>query len=151
MSVCTFIASNHPLLEVRPPQDYPLLINLDNGTVFDGDADDNYFLLAFEDVKLYTDMTYAVCLQWNYTAGRAEEILKYIKFALQNTDCVELWHVWLTGYYEFEDRPYIHRKTIAIDELKCHDIRELDNAEIWNKPDRYYPARPSFYCLQIVR
>ena len=44
MSVCTFIASDCPLKEAAPVQDYPLEINLDNGQIYDGDADDNYSL-----------------------------------------------------------------------------------------------------------
>jgi len=51
MSVCTFIASDCPLKEAAPVQDYPLEINLDNGQIYDGDADDNYFLLPFADVR----------------------------------------------------------------------------------------------------
>lgn len=50
MSVCTFIASDFPLKEVSPVQDYPLEINLDDGQIYDGDADDNYSLLPFTDV-----------------------------------------------------------------------------------------------------
>ena len=151
MSVCTFIASNYPLPEVKPLHDYPTVISLNNGTISDGGADDNFTLSAFRDSELYTDLRYAVSLQWNYSEGRAKEILKYIKTALEYTEMVELWHVWLLDYYEFEDRPYIHRKTISIDQLKCDDLKEIDSAVIWNKPDRCYPDRPSFYCLKIVR
>lgn len=151
MSTCTFIASDHPLPEVKPSHDYPTVINLDNGTIYDGGADDNFFLSNFREAELYTNLRYAVSLQWRYTSGRAEEILKYIKKALEYTEVVELWHVWLLEYYEFEDRPYIHRKTIPIDQLKIDDIRAIDDADIWNKPDRHYPDRPSFYCLRIVR
>ena len=35
MSVCTFIASDFPLKEVSPVQDYPLEINLDDGQIYD--------------------------------------------------------------------------------------------------------------------
>ena len=34
MSVCTFIASELPLTEVVPVQDYPLEINIDDGTIY---------------------------------------------------------------------------------------------------------------------
>lgn len=51
MSVCTFIASNCPLAEVAPEKEYPIAINLDNGTFDDGGADDNYFFLPFRDVS----------------------------------------------------------------------------------------------------
>lgn len=151
MSTCTFFAADCPLETAAPSQEYPLHIDLDNGTVNDGGADDNYFLLPFPDAKTYTDKTHAVCLEWNYTPGRANRLIPYIKNALQHTDAVELWHVWLMDYWEFEDRPVIHRQTVAADALTAGQIRDLDAAEIWNKPDRQYPERPSFYCLTVTR
>ena len=47
MSACKFIASDIPLTEFVPSQDYPRYINIDNGTIYDGGADDNYFLTSF--------------------------------------------------------------------------------------------------------
>ena len=151
MSVCTFIASDCPLKEVAPMKDYPLEINIDNGTIYDGGADDNYFLLPFSDVSDYTNKKYAVYLEWNYTDGRAEQILNYMREALKKTEFIELWHVWLMDYYEYEDSPVIHKRTISIEEMTIRDIREWDNSEIWNKPDKQLPSRPSFYCLVITR
>ena len=150
MSSCRFIASDMPLLEFAPSKDYPLEINIDNGTIYDGDADDNYFLISFASVKDYTDKNYGVFLEWNYTDGRAKLIIEYIKTALQKSDIIEFWHVWL-DYYEFENRPFIHKKTISIGELTTEHIKEIDNAKIWNTPDKMYPERPSFYCLTITR
>ena len=51
----------------------------------------------------------------------------------------------------FEDRPFVHRKTISIDELTIEHIKEIAIADTWNKPDKMYPQRPSFYCLTITR
>ena len=82
MSVCTFIASNCPLKEVEPEKEYSIEINLDNGTIDDGGADDNFFLLLFESVSDYTNKKYGVYLEWNYTDGRAEQILKYVSTIL---------------------------------------------------------------------
>ena len=151
MSVCTFLAADCPLATAAPSQNYPLHINLDNGTVEDGGADDNFFLLPFSEVKTYTEKPYAVCLEWHYTPGRAEQIIRYIQNALQHTDAVELWHVWLMDCWEFEERPVIHRKTVSPDALTPEQIREIDDAEIWNTPDKQYPDRPSFYCLTVTK
>ncbi len=151
MSVCTFIASDNPLKAVAPSKDYPISINIDNGTINDGGADDNYFLNNFADVENYTDKKYGVCLEWCYTDGRAKQLIGYIKAALQMANSVELWHVWLMDYYEFEDRPKIHRQTIPFEKLTINHIAEIDNAEIWNTPDKMYPDRPTFYCLTITR
>ena len=151
MSVCTFIASDAPLAEAAPVQDYPFEMNMDDGTIYDGGADDNYFLYFFQDVQNYTGRKNGVYLEWYYTEGRAENIIEYIKNALENTDSIELWHVWLMDCCEFEDRPVIHKRTVSIDELTAKHIREIDEAEIWNTPDPMYPNRPSFYCLEIKR
>lgn len=151
MSVCRFIASDTYLPEFAPSQNYPFEINIDNGIIFDGGADDNYFLISFENIGDYTDKKYGVYLEWNYTDGRAKQIIAYIKTALQKSDIIEFWHVWLMDYYEFEDRHFIHRKTISISDLTTEQIKEIDNAVIWNTPDKMYPGRPSFYCLTIKR
>ena len=58
MSNCIFIASDKPLHEVKPSQDYPLHINLDTGTISDGGADDNYSFLPFDEVDLYCKKKY---------------------------------------------------------------------------------------------
>ncbi len=151
MSTCVFIASDFPLKEYAPPRDYPIYINVDNGTIDDGGADDNYFLFPFPDVVDYTDKKYGVSLEWRYTDGRAKQIIDYIKNALQGTETVELWRAWLTIYDEYECRPFIHRKTVSFSELSAEHIKEINSADIWNTPDKRYPDRPSFYCLIITR
>jgi len=150
MSVCTFIAANCPLDEVRPSKEYPLEINIDEGTIFDGDADDNFALYKFFDVDDYMDKKYGVYLSWAYyMEGRAKLLLKYIEDALRHTDTVEVWHVWLNGgYYEYDERPIIKKKIIHIDEVNPEDIREIDSGEIWNE---YDSNRPIHYCLEILK
>ena len=128
-----------------------MVINFDNDTIDDGGADDNFFLFPFENVCDYTDKKYGVYLEWNYTDGRAVQVLNYIKNALKETDSVELWHVWLGDYYEYEDSPVIHKRTISIRQMTVEDIKVIDGADIWNKPDKQIPSRPSFYRLVITR
>ena len=151
MSVSTFIAADIPLQEVTPSKDYPVHIDIDNGAIDDGGADDNYFLLTLHDAFDYTDKKYGVYLEWYYTDGRAEQILKYMRAALEKTEQIELWHVWMGDYYEYEDSPAIHKRTISIREMTIQDIKEIDDADIWNKPDKQIPSRPSFYRLIITK
>lgn len=137
---------------MRPSQDHPLFVDVDNGTIYDGDVDDNFILHIFDDVQSYTDKKYGVYLEWTYyTDGRAKKILDYIKDILEHTDTVDIWHVWLTNYYEYDEQPVIHSRTISIKELSVKDIKKLENSEIWNNPDKRYPNRPSFYSLTINR
>jgi len=151
MSACRIIASDMPLTEFAPSQKYPLEINIDEGTIYDGGADDNYFLNTFANVQDYTKKKYGVHLEWQYTDGRAKQIVEYIKSALSKTDTIEFWLVWLMECYEFDERPFIHKKTVSIDELNTQHIKEIDRAVIWNTPDKMYPNRPSFYCLTVTR
>ena len=69
MSVCRLIAADIPLPEWRPSQEYPLEINIDEGTIYDGGADDNFFLHHFPYAEDYTGRAYGVSLEWNYTEG----------------------------------------------------------------------------------
>lgn len=151
MSVCTFIAADIPLQEMKPSKEYSVLIDIDKGIIEDGGTDDNFYLFSFPDVLDYSDKKYGVSLEWYYTDGRAEQILKYISEALKETESVELWHVWLMDYYEYEDSPVVHKRMISVQEMTVKDIYELDNADIWNGPDKNLPSRPSFYRLIVTR
>lgn len=95
MSACIFFASDAPLPGVFPPPEYDYLaINVDDGTIDDGGADDNFSLRTYPDSFLYTDKAFAVCLDWAYyTEGRARRLIDYIGSALKSAPCVELWHV----------------------------------------------------------
>lgn len=130
-------------------KEYPLAINLDEGTIYDGGADDNFHLYTFQDVQRYTDKKYGVYLEWNYTDGRAKKILEYIENALEYESTVEIWHVWLMDYYEYDESPVIQKCTVPFSDVTVDDIKEIDHAEIWNTPDKGRPHRPSFYCLVI--
>lgn len=151
MSVCIFIASDLPLSEHEPLREYPVRIDVDAGTVDDTGADDNYCLLDFADAEAYTGRQHGVRLEWNYyTDGRARELSEYIRRALEKVDSVELWKVWLDGHFEYEQRPFVHRKTVSVSELTTEMIRELAEASIFNTPDGEYPERTSAYCLRIT-
>lgn len=52
MSACIFFASDAPLPEVFPPPEYDYLaINVDDGTIGDGGADDNFALRTSQTVS----------------------------------------------------------------------------------------------------
>lgn len=151
MSACTFLAADVPLPTRAPTREYPLEINLDCGTVYDGGANDNFFLLPFGETGKYTAREHGVYLEWYVTAGRAEQVVQYIADALRETDAVELWRVWLGEFYEYEESPVIRRQVISAEELRAEDVLEVAGAEIWNRPDRHHPDRPSFYRLTVKK
>ncbi len=149
MSVCRIIASDTPLTEHVPSALHPLSINAD--WCVGGCEDDEYSLFAYSNVRAFSCKEYGVRLEWEYTVGRAGRIVEYIKDVLTRVESVEFWLAWEMDYYEFEDRPFVHRKTITADEITVDHIREIDSAKIWNTPDKMYPDRPSFYCLTVTR
>ncbi len=149
MSVCTLLAANDPLPKVIPEKEYPVYYNVDTNIIDDGGADDNYCLLPFEDVKSYSDKQYGVSLEWEYfTEGRGKRIIDYINEALLYTDSVEIWHVWLSDYWEYDERPFIHKEQKTIDKLTVEDIKRIDDALIWDKQG---DKRPHFYCIEITK
>ena len=145
-------ASHFPLTEFASSQDYPIEINVDNGTIYDGGADDNYFLIPFLNVADYTDKKYGVYLEWDYTDGRAKQFIEYIKTALQKSNM--LLNSGMSGPWTImnlrTDLSFTEKQS-PFDELTKEHIKEIDNAVIWNTPDKMYPERPSFYCLTITR
>lgn len=151
MSVCTLIVSDAPLMTAAPSCDYPLVIHVDDQTIEDGEADDNFYLLHFSDSLCFTNKKYAVYLEWpKYTCGRANRLKDYIANALQDSDTVELWHIWLTDDLQFDNRPVIHDFEISIQNLTQEHIQWIDRAEIWNTPNQQNPNRPSFYRFTIT-
>ena len=42
---------------------------------------------------IYTEKPYRVYLEWDYTKGRAEKVIQYIREHLEHTSEVEIWHV----------------------------------------------------------
>ena len=104
-----------------------------------------FYLFQFLDVRHYTDKQNAVKLEWYvYTEGRGQRIIDYITAALEQTETVEIWHVWLSDY----DPPKMKRKSIKVGELTPEDIHEIDEAVIWT--DKYSDT-PTWYCLEVVK
>lgn len=146
MSVCLFLAADCAMQEVHPTKEYPLEINVDTGVIYDGNADDNYHLYLFPDVDRYTTKAYGMQLEWAYyTEGRALKLIEYIRDLLKQTECVELWQVWLG-----DDEAKVKTISVTSAELKPEDIQMVDQHELWKKPT-YLCDSPTYFCLRISR
>ena len=77
-------------------------------------------------------------------------LIEYISKALEDSKTIELWHIWLSDDFQFDNRPVIHDFEISIQDLTHEQLQWIDNAEIWNIPDHQNPNRPSFYRLTIT-
>ena len=147
MSVCTFIAADCELPEKEYPEGESFIdLDINAGTVYAGDGDDNFCLFNFDDVESYSDLSHGVVLEWNYcTVGRAEQIIKYIGAALEKSERVELWTVWLMAYYEYEDRPVIKKQELSFSDLTPEAILEFSKRDVWGNSK----IRPTYYCLSV--
>lgn len=164
MSAIFYIASDCPLKEVSNPHIKTLSVNealaigledipeqfLEPG--FDRDKpdvllwsditdtqsqlDDDFaiWLLGSSTEDIYTEKPYRVYLEWDYTKGRAEKVIQYIREHLEHTSEVEIWHVWLgNGVY-----PKIRKCTIPIGEFTADDLKELSDLEVCREPITHY-------------
>lgn len=68
---------------------------------------------------IYTEKKYQVGLEWDYSKGKAEKVIQYIKEQLKHTSEFEIWHAWV-GHGDY---PKIRKCTIPIDELTSDDLK----------------------------
>ena len=59
---------------------------------------------------------------------------------------IELWHVWLTGFCEYDERPYRKTMTVPICDLTIDDIKTVCEFDVWPSDK----ARPTDVCLVIT-
>ena len=164
MSAIIYIASDYPLKEVPNPHLKTLSVNealaigiedipeqlLEPG--FDRDKpdvllwsdtidtqsqlDDDFSIWPLDSSTedIYTEKPYRVYLEWDYTKGRAEKVIQYIREHLEHTSEVEIWHVWVGDGV----RPKIRNCTIALDEFTADDLKELSDLEVCQEPIPHY-------------
>jgi len=113
--------------------DREIKLNVFTKEISDGNFDDDFCIFSAEGAEgLKTDKKYKMFLEWyRYTDGRASEVIKYLKNNLENTDDIELWHIWL-GNDIIPNTKIIEKK---INELSAEDIHFLDGWEPWNEND----------------
>ena len=120
MSACIFFAADFNLPEKERPDGSILEIDFERGMV---------------------------SLEWSgFTPGRAEHLIEYIRAALEHCDRIELWHVWLTGFCEYDERPYRKTMTVPICDLTIDDIKTVCEFDVWPSDK----ARPTDVCLVIT-
>lgn len=163
MSSVFYMASNHPLKERPNPncktlsvhealamgmdvpefllepgvdRDKPDVLLWSDDLDTQGKLDDDFGIYTLDPSMddLYTAKNYRAALQWDYTDGRAEKVIQYIREHLEHTDELELWHVWV-GLDAF---PKIRRCLIPLEELTPADLKELSDLEVWKEPVTHY-------------
>lgn len=72
-------------------------------------------------------------------------VCTFIAAALDKSERVELWTVWLMDYYEYEDRPVIKRQELSFSDLTPETILEFSEKDVWDNNK----SRPTYYCLSV--
>lgn len=105
-------------------------IDPENGIWKDYEFDDDFSICPMEKSEdMLTQKKYCASLQWNnYTKGRAQRVICYIREILMNTPQVEIWHIWMGAAWP---PPRIRRMQIPVEKLVPEVLERLDAFEVW--------------------
>lgn len=112
-----------------------------DGTIDDGGEDDNFCIFPLESEASAGEIVYRAELQMTYTQGRARNVIEYIKRHLDKTDELELWKVWLGGYWGddgWEPEPKIIRRAVNLGALLPEDIEKFLQLDPYGNPMKQY-------------
>jgi len=106
-------------------------INIDTGVISDGDFDDDFNIwILDESLVLKSNKKYFAVLEWHrLTYVRADNIIKYIADTLENTDEVELWHIWLGAEDQYHS---LKTKRLPLSELTAEHIIQFEKLKPWD-------------------
>lgn len=124
------------LLEPGFDRDKPDVLLWSDDLDTQGKLDDDFAIYTLDPSMddVYTEKKYRAALEWDYTEGRAQKVMQYIREHLKHTEELELWHVWVG----LEAVPRIRRCPVSLDELVSDDLKELSDLEVWKEPVTHY-------------
>jgi hypothetical protein len=108
-------------------------------TIDDGGHDDNFAIRPLEKTAdIFSEKQYCVYLEWQFTEGRANRIIEYLKEHLAHTDSVEIWHIWMGHHDEYDYPPRIRNSEISKDKLSADVLKEITALAVWQEPITHY-------------
>ena len=115
-------------------------IDTETNTIDDGGLDDDFAILELDDTTedIYTHKQHRVYIEWNYSRGRAEKVISYIRSHLEQTDEIELWQAWLGNGANTK----IVKYAIQIEDLTSEVLERIDAAMVCEEA-------PTQYCVVI--
>lgn len=115
--------------------------DLDNGTIDDGDFDDDYAILPIYPGcgDIHSSKKFQSRIECIWTHGRARSILAVMEQLLEYTDEVEFWHI----YMENGERPRILHYDANIKELTPEDLIEISGLATYDKGTVHHCVRIS--------
>ena len=122
---------NHDQPGVLLWSDTEITIDTERNTIDDGGLDDDFSILESDDAAedIFTQKQYRVYIEWNYSRGRAERIIAYIRNHLEQAGDLELWQAWLGDGANTR----IVRYSMRIDELTPEVMKEIDSLPACSK------------------
>lgn len=132
---------NHDQPGVLLWSDTEITIDTDSNTVDDGGLDDDFSVLELDHTTedIFTQKQFRVFIEWNYSRGRAERIIAYIRNHLEQAGDLELWQAWLGDGVNIK----IVRYSMRIDELTPEVLKEIDSLKVCGET-------PTQYCYVIT-
>ena len=99
--------------------------DLDNGTIDDGNFDDDFAILPIYPGRrdIHSTKKYQSCIECVWTLNRAKRILAVIEQLLDSTNEVEFWHI----YMENGERPRIIHYDANTKELTPEDLIDTNS------------------------
>lgn len=133
---------NHDQPGVLLWSDTETTIDTERNTVDDGGLDDDFSILELDDATedIFTQKQYRVYIEWNYSRGRAERIIAYIRNHLEQAGDLELWQAWLGDGANTR----IVKYSMRIDELTPEVMKEIDSLKVCNDA-------PAHYCFVVSK
>ena len=119
--------------------DRSIHFDLDNGTIEDGDFDDDYAIIPIYPGRrdVHSEKKYKSLVECIWSIGRAKEILELISNLLDNTDEVEFWHI----YMENGQRPKIIYFDAKLSEFTPEDLIEISDLPTYDKGTIHHCVR----------
>ena len=111
--------------------DRSIHFDLDNGTIEDGDFDDDYAIIPIYPGRtdVHSEKKFKSRVECIWSNGRAKKILELISNLLDNTDEVEFWHI----YMENGERPKIIYYDAKLSEFTPEDLIEISDLPTYDK------------------
>ena len=122
--------------------DTEITIDTETNTIDDGGLDDDFAILELDDTTedIYTSKQHLVYIEWNYSRGRAEKVISYIRSHLEQSNEIELWQAWLGNGADTK----ITRYTIHLEELTPQMLERIDELAVC-------VGEPEQHCFIITK
>ena len=119
--------------------DRSIHFDLDNGTIDDGDWDDDYAIIPIYPGRrdIHSTKKYQSRIECIWTLGRAKCVFAVIEQLLESTDEVEFWHI----YMENGERPRIIHYDAQISEFTAEDLIEISSLSTYDKGTIHHCVR----------